>query len=238
MWRSASTVRQHIRTSVGLLLGVALWANSALLFAADTAGDRYASVMAEADGLARYNEQLNANLAAQQARLATIQKEFLAIDATATAVVELVQRMFETFEAFIASDLPFLDPTQAGPDSRSERMGKIRELMASETAPLGEKYRRLMEAYQIELEYGRNLFAYKGTLEDGREADFVRLGRVSLVYRTLDGEEAGYWDADQKAWVIDNDSAKAIEKAVQVAAKEIAPDLVILPVPAPREVQL
>ncbi len=238
MWRLAFTDKQHIQISLGLLLGGALLANSALLFAADTAGDRYASIMAEADGLARYNEQLNADFVAQQARLATIQQEFLDIDATAVAVADQVQRMFEVIESFIASDLPFLDPTQAGPDSRSERMNRIRDLMASETASVGEKYRRLMEAYQIELEYGRNMFSYKGTLADGREADFLRLGRVSLVYRTLDGEEAGYWDADQKAWVVNNGFAKTIEKAVQIASKEIAPDLVILPVPAAREVQL
>jgi hypothetical protein len=82
------------------------------------------------------------------------------------------------------------------------------------------------------------MFAYKGQLEDGRDADFLRLGRVSMVYRTVDGEEAGYWDAEQKAWVVDSDLAKAIHEAVQIATKEIAPDLVILPVPAPREVQL
>lgn len=238
MWRLASTDKQHIQIPVGLLLGVALWANTALLFAADTAGDQYARIMAEADGLAVYNEKLNQNLESQQARLSTIQQELVDIDATAAAVVTLVQRMYESIEKFIASDLPFLDPTQAGPDSRSERMNRIRELMESEEKSVGEKYRRLIEAYQIELEYGRNMFAYKGKLDDGRDVDFLRVGRVSLVYRTLDGEEAGYWDAEQKTWVVDSDLAKAIHEAVQIATKEVAPDLVILPVPAPREVQL
>jgi hypothetical protein len=58
------------------------------------------------------------------------------------------------------------------------------------------------------------------------------------MYRTVDGEEAAYWDAEQKAWVVENDFSKAIQEAVQVATKEVAPDLVTLPVPAPREVQL
>lgn len=239
MWRlAASTDKQRIRITVGLLLGVALWANSAYLFAADTAGDRYAQIMAEADDLARYNEQLNQRIGSQQERLATFQQEILDIDASATAVATLVQRMFDAIESFIASDLPFLDPTQASPDSRSDRMNRIRQLMESEEASVGEKYRRLIEAYQIELEYGRNMVSYKGKLEDGRDVDFLRLGRVTLVYRTVDGEESGYWDAGQKAWVVDSDLAKAIHEAIQVATKEIAPDLVILPVPAPREVQL
>jgi len=237
MWRLVK-YKQHTQIPVGLLLGVALWANCALVFAADTAGDRYAQIMAEADGLERYNQQVNDQIALQQERMVAIERDLASIESTAAAVVELVQRMFASLESFMASDLPFLDPTQAGPDSRSERMNRIREVMSAETSSLGEKYRRLMEAYQIELEYGRNMVSYKGTLPDGRDASFLRIGRVSLAYVTKDGQEAGYWDMDQKAWVVDNDLTHDIEKALQVASKEVAPDLTILPVPAPREVQL
>jgi Protein of unknown function (DUF3450) len=230
--------RTRFQILVGLGLSAALWANTAFVFAADSPGDRYASVLAEADDLAHYNEQLAQQLESQQAQLTLIGQQLTEIEATATAVAAQVRQMFEAIESFIASDLPFLDPTQAGPDSRSERMNKLREVMTTEGVSIGEQYRRLMEAYQIELEYGRTMASYKGTLDDGREASFLRVGRVSLAYRTLDGKEAGYWDAEQKAWVVDNDFSKAIEKAVQVATKEIAPDLVTLPVPAPREVQL
>jgi hypothetical protein len=194
--------------------------------------------LAEADDLARYNEQLSKQMESQEAQAALIEQQIIEIDATGTAIVSQVQKMFVAIEKFISSDLPFLDPTQAGPDSRSERIDRIRELMGNEEVSVGEKYRRLIEAYQIELEYGRTMVSYKGKLDDGRDADFVRVGRVSLMYRSTDGEEAGYWDVQQKAWVVDNDYGKAIQKAVQVATKETAPDLVILPVPAPQEVQL
>jgi hypothetical protein len=187
--------------------------------------------------------------------------------------------MFDSLEAFVAADLPFLDPTQAGPDTREERLGRLRELMADETsatdakaettgpdgdavatdgepaepaegaaeaaqqeivakqhAKNAERYRRLLEAYQIELDYGRTLVAYSGKLPDGREANFVRIGRVSLMYRTVDGEEAGYWDIGQKQWVVANEYNKAIENAVMMATKELAPELLMIPVPAPQEV--
>ena len=51
--------------------------------------------------------------------------------------------------------------------------------MQSVEASPSEKFRRLMEAYQIEMEYGRTMSAYKQTLDDGREAEMVRLGRVA-----------------------------------------------------------
>jgi len=218
--------------------GLVLLTNSSLVLSAEGDGDRYAEILAAADSLARYNTQLEQQLKSQEDQIALIEKQLVEIDATAASIGPLVQKMFEALEAFVAIDLPFIDPTQAGPDSRSARLDKVRDLMADETGAIAEKYRRLLEAYQIELDYGRNMVSYKGTLEDGREADFLRLGRVSLMYRTIDGEEAGYWDAEQKAWVVNNDFRKAFEKAVQVATKETAPELVILPVPAPKEVQL
>ena len=62
---------------------------------------------------------------------------------------------------------------------------------------LPERFRRIMEAYQVETDYGRTIEAYSGKLaRDGkpRTVDFLRAGRVALVYATLDGGETGYWD--------------------------------------------
>lgn len=275
-------------------LGVVLLTGATLVCAQDeSAGERYAKIMADAQSLERYNEQLSGQLKSQQAQATHLEQQLAGIDATAEQVPTLIQKMFSSLESFVAADLPFLDPTQAGPDSRQDRLARLRELMAEETSAAAaaaapeagenaaadsataaadgttaavdagaaasgatatdeeqskilakqharnaERYRRLLEAYQIELEYGRNLFAYAGKLPDGREADFVRVGRVTLLYRTSDGEEAGYWDAQKKEWVVANEYNKAIENAVLIATKELAPELLMVPVPAPQEVPL
>ena len=73
---------------------------------------------------------------------------------------------------------------------------------------ISEKYRRIVEAYQVEMDYGRTIEAYEGELAseggDPRTVQFLRVGRVTLLYQTLDGRETGYWDADRKAWVVDD----------------------------------
>jgi hypothetical protein len=105
---------------------------------------------------------------------------------------------------------------------------------------VSEKYRLILEAYQIELDYGRTLDAYEGRLGEGPDArtvEFARLGRVSLMYRTLDGSETGYCDANQNTWVVDNSYAEQIEEAIRVARREGAAELLIVPVPAPQEVR-
>jgi hypothetical protein len=133
--------------------------------------------------------------------------------------------MFSSLEEFVQNDLPFLA------EERSQRIDSLRLLMGEE-GQLAEKFRRLLEAYQIEIEYGRTLDAYPGKLEDGRDAFFVHLGRVSLMYRTTDGSETAYWDASQDKWVVDSDYSRYVEEAIEMAEEAVAPDLVTLPVPA------
>ena len=89
-----------------------------------------------------------------------------------------------------------------------------------------EKYRLILEAYQAELEYGQTIEAYEGRLgtgADARTVEFARLGRVSLMYRTLDGVETGYWDANQKTWVVDASYHDAVEEAIRVANERRRP---------------
>jgi hypothetical protein len=122
-----------------------------------------------------------------------------------------------------------------------ERTARVQNLgtHARADVPISEKYRRILEAYQIELEYGRTLEAYEGRLTgtDDRTVEFARLGRVSLMYRTLDGSETGYWDAEKMDWVVDESYREAVEEALRVARRDGAPDLLTVPVPAPQEVR-
>jgi hypothetical protein len=113
--------------------------------------------------------------------------------------------------------------------------------MSRSDVPISEKYRRILEAYQIEMEYGRTLDAYPGKMGEGSEertVEFTRVGRIALIYQTLDGNETGYWDQEKKDWVRDDDFRSAARSALAVAKKEGAPDLLMIPVPAPKEAKL
>jgi Protein of unknown function (DUF3450) len=210
------------------LIGLASIVGIAL--AQDTAS-RYARLLADAEITAQYNTFIERQLESQQAEIAALEAQIEAMDATALDVPTLVQRMFDDLDRFVASDVPFFRT------ERTDRIERLRQLMNSVDTMPSEKYRRLLEAYQIEMEYGRTMDAYREPLSDGREADFVRLGRVSLMYRTVDGEETGYWDNQQKTWVIDDDYDRAIEEALGIASEEVAPDIIAVPVPAPQEVR-
>jgi hypothetical protein len=206
----------------GVALASAMFAGAAF---AQEAGSEYAKVMAEVDQYSQYNTQLEQLLQSQQRDVDSLTQQIAGLKNTAEQVQSLVQKMFTSLEKFVASDLPFMS------QERNDRINTLRELMQKEGEP-AEKFRRLLEAYMIEVEYGRTMQQYSGQL-DGRDVQFLHLGRISLMYRTKDGEETGYWDRNAKSWVVDSDYARAIEEAIRMAEQTLAPDLLILPVPAP-----
>jgi hypothetical protein len=209
------------------LLAIALCAVTGVSAAQD-AGTRYAKLLAEADITARYNTALEAQLQSQQGEMASLQAQIAGMDATAAEIPGMLEKMFAQLEAFVAADVPFLAK------ERADRVSRLRDLMGQADKPAGEKFRRLLEAYTIEMEYGRTMDSYQGQLSDGRDADFVRLGRISLLYRTADGNEVGYWDQQQKTWVAAPEYKRSIELALRIAKQTVAPDLITVPVPAPQ----
>jgi seryl-tRNA synthetase len=196
--------------------------------AQETGGERYARALADAAITQRYNTQIEQQLRSQEREIASLEQQIAGLDATAVDVQTMLQRMYDELATFVRNDVPFFK------EEREQRMQRITELMQSVEASPSEKFRRLMEAYQIEMEYGRTMSAYRQTLDDGREAEVVRLGRVVLLYRVIEGGETGYWDNERKQWVADPDSRAEIENALSIAKEEKAPDLIIVPVPAPQ----
>ena len=210
--------------AAGLLSMAAAGAGSAQ----ETGGDRYARTLAEAAITSRYNVQIEQQLQSQTEEIASLEQQIAGLDATAVDVQSMLQRMYDELVQFVQNDVPFFK------EERDQRIERLSELMASVDASPSEKFRRLVEAYQIEMEYGRTMSAYRQTMADGRDAEMVRLGRVVLMYRVIDGGETGYWDNDSKQFVADPDSATEIEEALSIAKEERAPDLIIVPVPAPQ----
>jgi hypothetical protein len=187
---------------------------------------------AEAESLERFNRQLEEQVRAQEDELASIARQLVEIETTNREVQPLMQQMVDTLDRFVQLDVPFLI------EERTARVENLKNLMDRADVTISEKYRLILEAYQIELDYGRTFDTYEGPLGHGddRTVEFARLGRVSLMYRTLDGSETGYWDARNRAWVADPSYAEAIEAAINVARGE-GDDLLTVPVPPPQEVR-
>jgi DNA repair exonuclease SbcCD ATPase subunit len=194
---------------------------------------KYRRLLSDADSIKRYTAELGKQVGAQNEELESLRQQLADIETVQRDVYPLMEKMVASLEQFVALDIPFLL------QERTDRVNKLKDMMAKDFT-VSEKYRRIMEAYSIEMEYGRTLDAYEGTIGEGdaqKAVQFVRLGRISLMYQTLDGKSTGYWDSDKKAWVEDNSYARDVKEALGVAQKKGAPDLLLVPVHAPTEVQ-
>jgi hypothetical protein len=192
----------------------------------------YRKAVADTESYTTYAKQLEAQVASQEEEKASINQQLSEIETTSREVLPLMERMLATLDEFVALDVPFLL------DERKNRVAQLQAMMSRADVTLSEKYRRIIEAYQVEMDYGRTLEAYEAKLgegDDARTVQFLRVGRVALLYQTLDGKETGYWDADQKQWVVANEYAHGFKEGIAVARKQVAPEMLIIPVPAPKE---
>jgi hypothetical protein len=200
----------------------------------DQAGNiesEYKAVIQQLDSLQVYNNQLKTLLASQQSESAALEKDILRVTTIDREIIPLMLRMVDGFAQFVALDVPFLK------EERENRVANLKALMTRSDATPAEKYRRVLEAYQIENDYGRTIEAYAGPLERGSTSanvEFLRLGRVGLFYRTLDDGEVGRWNGSNKAWEqVDIGYLSGIKAGIAVARQQVAPDLVYVPVDAP-----
>ncbi|WP_295687890.1 DUF3450 domain-containing protein [uncultured Nevskia sp.] len=188
----------------------------------------YRQALTETSSLKDYNDQLATQTKSQDEEIAALNGQLAEIDKTAREVTPLMSNMLATLDTFVKLDTPFL------PDERAKRIAGLKEMMGRADISVSEKYRRIVEGYQIESEYGRTIEAYQGKVDD-KTVDFIRAGRVALLYQTLDGKETGFWDADAKAWKIDNSFEMEAKSGLKIAKKQAAPDFLFVPVHAPVE---
>ena len=194
--------------------------------------EEYRQAMAQVSDLDAYNTQLEQLVATQRVELADYERQFDDIEVTKRRILPLIVRQIEVLEEFVALDMPFLER------ERALRIEELRKLMSRPEVPTSEKYRRVSEAYQIELDYGHTIEAYEAELNDDgatpRTVNFLRFGRLGLYYMTLDGLEIGYYDNTADRWErLSGDYLQSLERAIRIARKQLPPDLVRLPVPAP-----
>jgi hypothetical protein len=189
---------------------------------------QYKGINKEIDGLTLYNQQMQSQLNNQLQELEQIATSMEQVSVIERQISPLMARMISTLAAFVALDIPFL------PTERSDRISSLNNMLERADISVSEKFRRVLEAYQVEVDYGRTIEAYTGLIDvngSERDVDFLRVGRVSFVYQTRDGEQLGRWDQTSQTWQpLSTEYRLDINKGLRIARKQLAPDLIIVPV--------
>lgn len=198
--------------------------------------DEYYAHLKLVDGLKLYNGMLQQQLDGQAEEIGILQTSIADVATVERQILPLMSRMIDGLEHFIGFDVPFLM------DERQQRVADLRGLLPRADVTVAEKSRRVMEAYQIENDYGRTIEAYRGKLALGTatfDADFLRVGRVSLMYRVVGSNDVGYWDHTNKDWVPLEGGRwrRYVAQGLKVARQEVAPELISVALDSQQEVQ-
>ena len=189
---------------------------------------RYRSLKANQEYLEKLKFKNEKSLCVLNARLAEFERKIKESARIREELQSYLESVVVQLEEFIKKDFPFLLK------ERATRLASIKETLTRPDKPAAEKYRRAMEALQIEAEYGRTVEVYQDTIDlNGQSVlmDILRLGRLSLFYQTPDGKMVGHYDRAAGRWVsLPSRYRREINNAVDMARRQRTIDLVRLPI--------
>ena len=188
------------------------------------------------EGLKAYNEQLSTQVASQEDLITRFDNSITQVSLIERQMAPLVTRMADSLEQFVELDLPFHSA------ERQERVAFIKENLVAADIDVAEKFRQVIEAYQIENEYGRKIDSYQDIVNlngTDYEVDVLRIGRISMVCQTKDTTLSARWDASGNTWeVLDNVTYRnPIRNGIKMAKKQASINILTLPIDAPEAAQ-
>ncbi|MFT5881064.1 MAG: hypothetical protein ACI86X_002203 [Moritella sp.] len=187
----------------------------------------YRAVLRENTVLESYNIQLQKQLTQQANLLEGLAHSMANARTTRMELQPFMQDMVQVLTLFVAEDIPFLW------QERQLRLQELNLLLDNPNIAVADKYRRILEAYQIETEYGDTIETWQAQLPkstDEKTVQLIRVGRIALYYLTPDHSASGYWDNSARTWQpLPESWLPRVKQVVDVAENKILPTLLDIP---------
>jgi len=193
--------------------------------------NQYRANLKQLEAATRYNASLNRNLVNQQRQIERLRADIQNVAGLQRGMQPLMEDMLATLGEIVAADLPF------NLQERQDRVARLNGTMSDTSISAAQRYRLIVEAYQIESEYGRTIGWYEGSIDDGgelRTGEVLRVGRVALIFKTGDDSILKIYDKKAGGWVnLDKSYLPDVRLGLRMAKEQTAPALLPVPVPAP-----
>lgn len=188
----------------------------------------YRANLKQLEAANRYNASLNRNVAGQLRQIERLQADIENISGLQRAMQPLMEDMLDSLARIVEADLPF------DIDDRQARISRLSGAMNNPSLSAAQRYRLIVEAYQIENEFGRTIGNYKGSVDADGElitGEMLRVGRIALVFKTEDDSVLKIYDKDVNGWVDLNRSyLPDVKLGLRMAKEQTAPTLLSVPV--------
>ena len=193
---------------------------------------QYRALLKQIEGLEAYNKQLSTQVDSQENLIKRFDDSIAQVALIERQMSPLVTKMAMSLQDFVELDLPFHTA------ERQERLAFIQDNLVAADIDVAEKFRQVIEAYQIENEYGRKIDSYQDIVNlngSEQEVDVLRVGRIVMVCQTKDAKTSARWNNESKSWdVLDNVTYRnAIRHGIKMAKKQASINILTLPIVAP-----
>ncbi|MEL6369714.1 MAG: DUF3450 domain-containing protein [Pseudomonadota bacterium] len=193
----------------------------------------YRANLRQLEAANRYNASLSRNIDGQLRQIERLQADIDNIAGLQRAMQPLMEDMLDGLDQLIQADLPF------NIAERQARVARLKSSMDNPSVTAAQRYRLIIEAYQIENEVGRTIGQSEGIIQvDGQEisGEFLRIGRVALMFKTADDSVLKIYDKTVGDWVDLNKSyLPDVKLGLRMAKEQTAPGLLAVPVKAPAQ---
>ena len=187
--------------------------------------NEYKVVNKQVEGLKLYNAQKRIQIQAQLDLMDKLDEQLVQVVVMQRQIPPLAQKMLDTLETFIKLDTPFRA------EERRARVDLVRSSLAKPKVTASEQVRQVLEAYNIEAEYGRKIDTYEDKLSDGTVVNILVIGRIGMFYQTKDERTSGRWDNETGTWEeLSGSYRKPIRDAIRIAKKLAPTDMMMMPV--------
>ena len=187
--------------------------------------NEWKAVSKQVEGLKLYNEQKRIQIQAQLDLMDKLDEQLVQVVVMQRQIPPLAQKMLDSLESFISLDTPFRM------EERQNRIDLVRSSLSKPKVTASEQVRQVLEAYNIEAEYGRKIDTYESTLSDGTVVNILVIGRIGMFYQTKDEQSSGRWNNETSQWdELPGSYRKPIRDGIRMAKKLAPTDMLMMPV--------
>ena len=187
--------------------------------------NEWKAVSKQVEGLKLYNAQKRIQIQAQLDLMDKLDEQLVQVVVMQRQIPPLAQKMLDSLESFISLDTPFRK------EERQNRIDLVRSSLAKPKVTASEQVRQVLEAYNIEAEYGRKIDTYDSTLNDGTVVNILVIGRIGMFYQTKDEQSSGRWNNDTGQWdELPGSYRKPIRDGIRMAKKLAPTDMLMMPI--------
>jgi hypothetical protein len=197
----------------------------------------FKQVNKQIESLRVYNSQLERQIESQKQMMAELVESIENATVIERGISPLMENMLKALRTFVELDVPFKT------EQRAQAVEDLFDNLDSAKFSSAEKFRQILEIYDIESEYSLSLETYRDLVDinaDGSEVevDMLRVGRVALMYQTKDKSQTGAWNKATGSWeTLGSDYRRPVDQGIRIAKKLSPQDVMEMPINAPETAQ-